>query len=314
MALSISEANTVQSKYYDKTLTQQVYEKSPLFFRLKNRKKVVWDGGSQIQFGIRYTTLGQAEAVNPREQITYEQKETRTAGVLDWKYYVAKTMIQWDERVKNTGKAQVINLLADKNTELREDMFNKFQSDLYATSQASKSFSSLDTIIDSSTSYAGISTSDADEWAAIEDSSTTRISLYGSGSLSYMINQATFGADKPNVIFTTRDLFSKVESLIQPLERIEDKEMADAGFNTVKFHGIPIVSDYACPSGYMFGIDDKYFEFRYHPEFNFKSDPWSDLKQAGFPNAMIKIVTWAGNLVCKMRKVNFKYSALDYTE
>jgi len=312
MSLSINEANTVSSKYFDKGITSQVYEKSPLFWRLKKDNKVTWVGGTKIQFGIRYTTLGQAEAVDPRQQITYEQKETRTAGELDWKYYVGKTMIQWDERTKNTGKAQIINLLKDKADELSQDMFNKFQTDLYATTQASKSFQGIDEIVDSGDDYAGIAVADAAAWAGVE-TSTTRLLLYGENSLSYNINQASFGPDKPSLIITTRDLQSKAESLLQPQERFEDKDMANAGFTTVKFHGIPIVSDYACTANYIYGLCTKYFEFRYHPDNNFVIDPWTDLKEAGFPKALIKLCYWAGNLVCKMRQVNFKYTACDYT-
>ena len=314
MALSIDEANTVSTKYFDKTLTQQVYEKSPLFAKLKSAKQVTTDGGNSIQFGIRYTELGRAETVDPREQISYTQKETRTGGNLDWKYYVGQSMIQWDERVKNTGKPQIINLMADKTEEMRQDMFNKFQTDLYATTQASKSFSGLDEIVDSGDTYAGISTTDATEWVAIEDTSTTKLVLYGTaGSFAHRMNQATFGPDKPDLVITTRDLFNKFESLIEPQLRYESGAMGKLGFTALKYHGAEIVSDYACTDLYMYGLCTKYFEFRVHSDFNFKTDKWDDLKQAGFPQALVKLVFWTGNLCCKMRKVNLKYSALDYT-
>ena len=314
MALSIDEANTVSTKYFDKTLTQQVYEKSPLFAKLKSAKKVTTDGGNKIQFGIRYTTLGRAETVDAREQITYTQKETRTAGDLDWKYYIGQSMLQWDERVKNTGKPQIINLMADKTEEMRQDMFNKFQTDLYNTTQASKSFSGLDEIVDSADTYAGITVSDVAEWAATEDSSTTKLVLYGtSGSFAHQMNEATFGPDKPDLVITTRDLFNKFESLVEPQIRYESGAMGKLGFTALQYHGADVVADYACTDEYMYGLCTKYFEFRVHPDFNFKPSKWEELLQAGFPHALVKIVSWAGNLCCKMRKVNFKYSALDYT-
>jgi len=313
MALSIDEANTVSSKYYDKTLTPQVYERSPLFWKLKSANKVSTDGGTQIQFAIRYTTLGQAEAVGPRAQVAYQQKETRTGGVDDWKYYVATTMIQWDERVKNTGKPQIINLLKDKAQELQDDMFNKFTTDLYATTQQTLTFNALITLVDSTTTCSGIAYTDAAEWVATEDGTTTRLVLYGSGSLSYMINTATFGSDGPNFIVTSRNLQSKAESIIDPQKRYEDVQTADAGFRNVKFHGIPIVGDYACPAGYMFGLDTSKLEFRFASDYQFKVSPWGDLDQAGFLHAMKKSVSWAGNLITTMRKTHFKYTALDYT-
>ena len=315
MALTRDEANSVSSNFFDKTLTQQVYEKSPFYSRLKQRNNVRTSGGNNIQFAIRYQTLGLAEAVDPRQQITYEQKETRTSGILAWKYIVGKNMISWDERVQNTGKAQIIDLIRDKTEEMQQDMLNKFNTDLYATTQADNSFSSLDTIIDTGTTYADIAVADAAEWAAAaEDTSETRLHLWGSAtSVSKRINDATFGPNFPALLVTTRDLFSKFESLADPQRVYRDNNMADMGFEAIKFGRSSVVGDYACTANRLYGIDTSVFELRYHPNFNFTTEPWDDLKQAGFPHALIKISSWAGNLCCKMRKTNFKYTALDYT-
>lgn len=320
MPLTINEANSVSEEFYDRQLTQQVYEKSPLCWKLKNERNITWDGGVSLRFPIRHTGLDKAKAVNPREQITYEQVETRTAGELPWSYYSAHAMISWDERVQNSGKARVINLLGDKAEEMMEDLYNKFVVDLYNTTQVTKVIQSLNTIIDSGDSYAGIAVADAAEWAANEDSTTTELHFYGSaGSLSHAINLATFGPDKPDLIITSRDLYNKAESLLEPQKRYEDTMMANGGFTTVKFHDIPIVGDYGldAPSAgngaYMYGIDTKHLEFRYHRDWNFKTTSWTSLIQGGYPEAMVKVCTWAGNLCCKMRKTNFKFTALDYT-
>ena len=180
MALGVDEANTVSSKFYDQTITSQVYEDSAYYSKLKMDGKVTWNGGTQIQWPIRYIELGATKAVTPRSQLVYSQKETRTGAVLDYAYYYGQAMISWDERVKNTGKAQVIDLLKDKTDELNSDMYEKFADDLYATSQASNSFQSLITIISTGT-YAGITTTDAPLWTSNHvDSTTTRLVLYGS--------------------------------------------------------------------------------------------------------------------------------------
>lgn len=314
MALTRSELESVSTPFYDKEIMSQVYDESAFFYKLKKNNSIVTDGGTEIRFPIRYQELAQAEAVDPRAQILYQQKATRTSGKLDWKYYKVDTMIQWDEQVQNSGKEQIINLMADKAEEIKDDLYEKFADDLFTTSQATKSFSGLITIVDTGTTYADIAVADAASWAAaVEDSTTTRLILYGSGSLSYNINTSTFGRNKPSLIITTRNLKSKAESLLQPQERFVDKDLADGGFNNVQFLGIPIVGDSHCPTGYMYGLDMDKFELRVHKDFNFKTEPWSDLKQAGFPNAQVKVMFWVGNLVCKMRKSNFRCTALDYT-
>jgi len=317
MALDIAEANAVSSKFFDKTMTQDVYEKSPFYVRLKSKGNVSTDGGTQITWPYRYKAQGKTSFVGPRQQMTYEQIETRTQAVLDWKYMFAHAMISWDETVKNSGKSQIVNLLSDKATEMREDMLDVFATALFATTPGANDISSLNEIVDGTTTYAGISYSDAPQWKAANDDGTkTELVLYGASSLSYAMNQATFGSDKPDLILTTRNLWSKFESLIEPQKRYygdKNSDLGKAGFTTLQFHSADVVSDVYCTDAYMFGLDTKQFELRYHPKFNMTVSPWDKLDQAGYPYAMVKKCPWVGNLMCRQRRSNFKFSTLDYT-
>lgn len=313
MALTYSEAQAVSTEYFDKTITDLNYEKSPVFWTAKKNKKVKIDGGRTLRWPIKYRKLAQSGAVTPSDQIVYTEYETRTQAELSWKYYRSHTMIGWREQVENDGKARIVKLIADKTKELNDDMFDKFITDIYATTQGGLAFQSLDTIIDSSTTYAGIATADASLWAANEDTSTTRLTLYGDQSLAELINSSTFGTDRPTLISTTRDLQSKAESLLQGQQALFDKDLANAGFDNIKFKNIPIVGDYACPAGYMWGIDMNNLEFWVREGWDFKVSDWYPLPQAGFPDNLAKVVAWVGEVVCRQRQTNFKFTALDFT-
>lgn len=314
MALSITEANAVSTKYFDGTLGIQVYDSGPLFAKLKSKNQVTLDGGTQIQFPIRYKEAGTAAAVSARQQLSYSQVETRTAGAVDYARYANHALISWDEREGNAGDAKIINLMKDKFTELEDDLAEKMQDDLFATTAVTNGLTPLATIVDSADSYAGIAVADAAAWAGGEDSSTTRLVLYGtSASLAAMMNASTLGSKKPDLIVTTRNLFSRLESLVEPQKRYEDVDMAKIGFVNVSFHGATAVADSHCPSTYLYGLCMGEWELRVHKDFNFKTTDWRELDQVGFPNALVKVVSWSGNIICRTRKVNFKYSALDYT-
>lgn len=313
MALSIDEANTVSTKWFGKDIVPQVYDSSPLLAKLKSKNKVVADGGTSLQWPIRYKESGTTLATGARTQIPYTQVETRTGAADDWKYYVNHALISWDERVKNSGDARIINLLKDKYTEAQDDFSEKLADDLFATSAGTYNITPLITIVDSTTTYAGIAYTDASNWVG-QESSGTRLVLYGSSdALANMMNDATLGNKKPDFIVTSRDLFSKLESLIEPQKRYEDVDTAKIGFNNITFHGAVAVGDGHCPAGYLYALDLSAFELRYHPDFNFDSTEWKTLEQAGFPNAMVKVITWAGNIICNCRRTNVKYTSLDYT-
>jgi len=314
MALSITEANTISTRYFDGNLGVQVYDSGPLFAKLKGKKLVTLDGGTAIQFPIRYRESGTAQAVSARQQLSYTQTETRTGGLANYGRYANHAMISWDEREGNSGSAKIINLMKDKYTELEDDLYEKMQDDLFATTAVTNGLTPLVDIVDSATTYAGILVADAANWAAQEDATTTRLTLYGSaGSLATMMNSATLGKKKPDLIITTRNLFSKAESLVEPQKRYEDVELAKIGFVNVSFHGGSIVADSHCPALYMYGLCTDEWELRVHKDFNFKATDWRELDQVGFPNALVKVVTFSGQLICHTRRVNFKYDHLDYT-
>ena len=313
MALGVTEANTVSSAHYDKTLTQITFEESALWNKLKAKNKIHKDGGTDLRWPLRYTSLGYADAVSPRDQMTFEQKETRTQAVLDWRFYQGKNMISWDERVKNTGKSQIVNLMKDKAVEIKEDMETRFYTDIYVANPNGVGIVPLTDIVDSATTYAGIAVSDAANWASTEDNATTVVNLYGSGSISAAVNAATFGDRIPNFHLTTRDLASKAESLIEPQKRYYDKDLANIGFTAVEFHGAPIVGDPKCTAKLWLGLCLDVLEIWVHEDWDMVLTPWKELFQAGFPNSLARAMSWAGNIVCRDRQCHFKYTVLDYT-
>lgn len=313
MALTYSELNSVSKNYFDDKIHSQVYEESPFYMRMKKKNKVTYSGGIQVQFPIRYQKLEHAGEIGPREQIVFRGKDTRTAGVLDWAYYEADTTLEWDEKIKNAGKGKIIDLMRDKAKELKEDLLYKLAYNFVtATSQGTRDLVPLSVIVDAAGSYAGISVSDASEWASPEDNSTTTMAIYGENSLSYAFNQATFGVNHPTCYFTTRDLLSKLESLLQPQVRYTSDEKLDKKFPNVMFNGGTAYGDVFMPDKYFYGIDENAFEV-FVKEGEDEVTDWFSLEQAGRPKTLAKVAFWVGNVKCDMRKTSFKFSNLDYT-
>lgn len=315
MAITVEQANAVSAEGFDETLINTIYEDSPFFVKLKADNKITRAGGRDIRFPLRYIKLSKANAMNPRDQWVYEQKDTRTAGVLDWKYYGTDTMISWDERVKNAGgKFQIVSLVKDKTKELREDMFDRMATDLYTQNANLLGFSALPTIVDGTTSYAGISPADATAWKAGNDSAETTLTLYsGTNSLARAVSAATFGKKSPTIHITTYDLQNKFEALMAANIRYEDKQMANAGFANVTFRRAPVVADEYCPASQWYGLDTSVIEFVVSSDDDFAVSPWIKADQAGFPKAMIKYMSFAGNLKSEMRRTHLKFTALAYT-
>lgn len=312
MALARDEAISVSKSYFDDQLTEMAYDDHVLWTKMKQGNLVKVQGGYDLRWPIRYKRLDKADAIGAREQLTYEQLETRTSCALDWVYYYANSLISWDERVKNTGKQQVINLLGDKAREMKEDLFYRFATDLWTSNPNGKGITPLSTIVATGT-YAGVDDADASTWYSpwIEGTATV-LTLYGSAGISTMINTCTLGKNYPDFHITTRNLFSKYMSLFEGQKVYQDNDLAQAGFNNCKFLGATIAPDSFTPTSAWYGLDLGQYEFWVHPDYNFKLNDWFELEQAGYPNAMARVITVALNLVCHTRKTSGKYTALNY--
>lgn len=313
-AVTANELNAVSKQYYDDKIEQSVYEKSPLFYKLKKDNKVTISGGERLQWPVRLDELGTAGAVNPKAQVNFQAKQTRYPAQDEWGFYVAHNIITWDERAKNAGKGKIIDLAKDRAQEISDDMNNKLYEDLFATTQGDNAITPLGDIVDSSTSYAGLDPATYSNWAAQEDSSTTTLTLYGSGSLSAIENDAMFGDKGPNFHITTRDLQSKFESLLEPQKRYEDKEMADAGFKSVSWHGYPVVSDVFVPANTWYGLDLDAIKLVAHSDYGFGNvSEWMDFTPLGYVNALGKVYSLTLQFQVMRRRTHFKFTSLSAT-
>jgi hypothetical protein len=317
MALSITEQNTVQHTLYDPKMQLIVYDASPVWKLGMSKYKVSWPGGNDLQWPVRYKKLADAKATGFREQITFSSTATRTGAKLDWAAYKVQTAIHWDERSKNSpSDARILDLTADRNTEAREDLQDKLATDLWVTNSDTNALTDLSVAVDSGGTYAGIAVADAAAWASQEDSSTTKVKIFGSGSIAEMINACTLKSRMPTSGFTTRDLYSKIESLVVARQQttMQDKEVRNLGVSNFKFHDVEFIAEPFMPSGDLYLMDMKSLAFRCHPDFSpVKSTGWFDLTTSGFPEARALIILFQGNVVLLRRDTSGKFTALDYT-
>lgn len=324
--MTYSEAQAISNDGYDDVLTKQVYDSVPLLKKIQSMKRTQSAGGGIYwTWPVRIKKLDKAQAVNPRADQTYINEETRTQIYVSPRYYTVQNVIPWDKLRENKGEAQKVDLVADATKELKEDMDDRLATDLYTANPNGFGIDPITTIIDSTASYGGLDYNDSDietgAWNAQEDSSTTKLELYGGlygtsaeQSLSSMTNAATFGAQKPNYHLTTRELKSLFESMLesQVVRQVSNSKLssADAGFENVLFKGAPVVGDPYCTAGTWLGIDLSSLYLLYDPDYYFKATKWERVGPAQ-EYALKKNLCTVIQLKCIRRKTNFKFTALD---
>jgi hypothetical protein len=314
---AIDEMNAVSDRYFEKTLNQLVYQDDPILNRLKSKNKVKIKGGSEIEWRVRAEKLGSVQSVDPESAVTWDHKQTRIPVSIKWKFYFGSTSANWPEIAANKGKAQIVDLVKDKTEELMQDINDKLIADMYAATAADEmDITPLGDMI-GATTYAGLNPAtltDATRWQSILDvrGAAAPLGLYTDGtntSLAAMINAATFGRERPTIIVVDEDLFTAIESALDPRHRISDEEMVKIGFDNIKFKNIPIISSKFIPAGTVYGLNENALEMDVHTDYDFKTTKWKEHED--YPNALFKGISLQANLRLKERHTSFKMTNVE---
>jgi hypothetical protein len=308
--LNLNEINALTQDYWEPGAHDQYFKGNALMYRLlkKGRK---WSGGDYLRVVIQY---GQpvGGSFNAQSKFDTSKREELNAARFAPAYYYEPVTFDIDDKVRNAGSAAQVDIVAAKLTNAQKKIRQSIAVDFYNNSTqqpTGRGMLGLPAMMSSSTtSYGQISSSDIAEW-------TTGVANTTGYALSYAIMRAGRTScqvgdgieDKPTIMITTRTLFDVVEGQTQVNQRYEEAELAEVGFQNLVINGIPLVSDYLCPSGYLYFLNENLLDMKSHKDFFFVREPWMrPVDQYVYTTQLI----WVGQLLCKRRNAHGFYSSL----
>jgi hypothetical protein len=119
--------------------------------------------------------------------------------------------------------------------------------------------------------------------------------------ISYMNRlwlQLVRGTDKPDIVLADNNYYRLYMEALQPQQRFTSSDMAQAGFESLKFQSADVVFDGgiggACPANHMFFLNTDYVYLRPHSKRQYV--PLSPDRFSTNQDAMVKLIGWAGNM------------------
>ena len=276
MALTVQELEATTQEFWEPG-HQNIYIKGNVLFNELLRSAKPWDGGTHIRQVVYYgEPLG--GDFNATSLFNTAKVEALTAARWTPAYYYEPVTYDIDDVVQNAGVAQEIDVVNAKLTQAAVNIRLSMATDLYTTTgygTSGRKLAGLLWMCSQTSSYGGISPDDLPQWKAGYVSTTAKpISFDVIDSMLTSCQVGDEDSDEPNLLITTRTLFSAIRSLTLPHLRLEHGRLADMGFQNIDYNGRPIVRDFKCPDGYFFALNTKYMGFRVHKDFNFKRTPW----------------------------------------
>ena len=309
--------------------TDNIFRKRPLLEHLLSNGRVrTVDGGISIVEPLLYAE-GEADTYGEWDLITVRPVNTLTAAQFPWKQFYATIAISGLEEAQNNGKEMRINLLEAKIEQAEQTMRSKLSRMLYGTyasATPANDFTSLATVIDSTTPVGGIDPATNAWWASYE----VAVGAVDAEGLEAALRTAVMttsdsGGDSVDAIFTDPATYAFYESTLTPQVRYTDTDKANLGFRNLLFENVPVMWDADCPAGVVYGINSKYVGLVIHKDRNFEQSPFSPnltgsvaglagagvgIASATAMDARVSFITTYGNTTVRNRRRLFKLTGV----
>ncbi len=311
-----TELVTTTDRNWSQRLTDNVSKHNALLTRIKSKGNInTISGGYEIARPLEY-----AENTTYQRFAGFDTLNTQGSDVLTSAKYalrqVALHVVSSGREIRmNAGKEQMINLAMAKKKNAIRTAENQFAVDLYSDGTLSEQINGLKNIIQTN-GQGTVGAIDSATWTFWRNKfrEMTGTNLAGTPSAANAVsmkadmNQLWLGLnrgkDKPDLIVMTHDMYALFELGEQQLQRYADSDLAQAGFNTLKYKSADVMFDdntnFATTGETAYFLNTDYLYLVQHKEAQWTPD---EAKRPTNQDAVIIPIYWMGNLVCTNRSL-----------
>jgi len=299
---------------HSKEIADNFSKHNALYRRMGQKGKTRSEsGGYSIVQPLEYAANGTYQRYSGFDVLNVAQSDVITAAEYNWRQIAINVVSSGLELRVNAGPQRIANLAKARIKNAIHTFANNFSADMYADGTLPNQIDGLQKIVaDTPTNtVGGISASTWSFWQNIVQSAAAP--LQGGGAITPsasqgvmeslmlpLLIQLTRNNDKPDLIISSNDYYQFYEGGLVSTKRYVDKEMADGGFMSLMYHGIPVIFDgvSGMPAAHMYFLNTSYLEMVTHSEANMtvmdEAKPYNQ-------DAVVVPILWMGNMVCSNR-------------
>ncbi|MCS3741987.1 phage major capsid protein [Rhizobium sp. BK661] len=293
-----------------KDVADNVSKHNALLNVLKEKGRILdLDGGYEIQIPLEYGENGTYTRYGGFDTLNTDASDIITSAKYDWAQIALHVVASGAEIRKNSGRAQMINLVKTKKSNALKTAANNFSIDAYSDGSLANQIGGLAQIIQTNGqgTVGGIDSATWTFWRnkfrEITGSNAYTKDTF-KGEMNGLWLPLNRGADKPDLIVLSHDFYSVFESGEQQLQRYMDEKKAQAGFVGLKYKTADVIFDdnanftTTAEKGYFLNTD--YLYVAQHKEAKWSQD---EEKKPVNQDAVVIPYYWMGNMVCTNRSL-----------
>ncbi len=311
---SLPEIVTTTLRNRTGKLADNVTKNNALLYRLRARGRVKpVSGGRTIVQELNYQENGTYKRYSGYEALNISPSDVFTGAEYNYAQAAVAVSISGLEMLQNSGENAIIDLLEGRIENAEQTLTNNIALDIYSngTADGGRQIGGIQLLIGTTNNSGIIGGIDSSVWSFWRNVAFSGVTNGGSATStaniqSYMNRiylQLVRGADAPDLIVADNNYYRFYLESLQAIQRITSDEMAEIGFQSLKYMNSDVVLDGGfgggAPTNTMYFLNTKYIFFRPHQDRNFA--PLGDERFAVNQDAMVKLVGFAGNLTTSNR-------------
>ncbi len=281
-----------------------------LYWMLKKAGNIkVRQGGRKFTHPLIYGVNPSFQMRSKLGQISLDVTDLITRAEYDIKVASGSIVLSLIDLAMNNGdREKLLDLAEEKKMEAEISMSELMGDQAFEDGSPTEAFGGLQFLINDSpstqTDVGGIDPSATGNTYWRNAVNTTSISGFntsnaGLSAMNNMLNDTTFGRQGPNAIFTTKAIYALYELSQTSNIRYMDTEIADAGFQHLKYATMPILFDDNCPASHMYFVDTDALWLQVLSQANMQVTQFQQKDDQLATNALMYL---AGNLTCGSRR------------
>lgn len=289
---TIDNLFTTTWAYRKKGATEQAFLKTPFIYWLRQRGHVEnLSGYRRIEIPVNYGENETVRWINKGSQVPLTDGEIVTTLYEDWKYVSATIMRWFTEDQQNRGQAAAIKLVETKLNTAERSIYEELERVMFADGTGTNEPNGLKNLVavtPTSGIVHGINRATYSWFRNQTTTATGSAAVYLVSDMRTCLNNVIkySRAEIADIaIVTNQTSYELYEDVCLDMKVIQNKMMADAGFDTINFKGRPLMWCPSAPSGYMYFINPNYYKLYVDEAFFMEMTSWKEIPDQPFDKA-----------------------------
>lgn len=269
MAVNTRVSNATQNFLMPKLVEGILTGNVGISYFLARAKAGTWKG-AQVEAAFKYATNPNGGSFVGSALLATAAVDNTVKMTADCKFNYQDTSLAATDLALNDTDKQVADLMKRQVASDTMDMSDRLGTQFYSdgTGNSSQDITGLAAIVDDGTSVATFQSLSRSTYTTLKATVTASSGTISLAKMYTLWDTASEGNQMPDLILTTKTVYSLYNQLLEPKERYNFMDMQSKekiylgeGAKALFFRGAPIISDSKCTSGVLFMLNSKSFEF-----------------------------------------------------